>query len=636
VGPHAFRELGRDWGRSLATRLVADLRGPSRTLLALLVVLCACLSPLRALAWVEKGVQSSTVTLQIDADGTAVVQHEIGLGLRGERFKSFTLPGIDADARLVGSATAIRTDGERPAEPLVLEASIGGDALVLRVPVKNGAVGRTFLLRFAYRTDLLARGLLREQPGSGKVELHWSGPRFEDGVDSATLLVRTAPGVTAPEVPRESADTNDGAGNTPVSSNYGTVVSTLRRSNASDEIELVRPHTAKNEAVHWRLNLDAGLFERAAVNDTTIATAPSAPAPAGASARSSPGQTRARGLAWAALLGIVYALLVALKSHWTTRAAQLGGCHARALIDLPRSLRIGLAGLCFTIAATLVMVWEAPVPAALALIGAMLLAAQRSPELDPALRGPGEWRPLGADAFELKPAAPVPGAWLDAGRAPGFALLALLLCGWGFAAASLYTASPYEGACALLASAALLPLFCTGRQRDLPLDPLRHGKVFFRRLSKRLTKRGDVSCTPLGRFAQASGEVDELRLALQPERSLPGLLGLEVALEFHHGIGGAGATPVVLLRAADGSPCYRALPRELVWTRGRTPEERVSLIEPRLPTLAVCEALLRELLVLLAAAQETAPNERKNSARSSGNTLSTVKAATRASPAQAT
>jgi hypothetical protein len=602
-------------------------------------VLCAGLSPTRARAWVDNGVQSSTITLQLAADGTALVQHEIGLGLRGERFKSFTLSGIDADAELVGGASAIRTDGERSAEPMSLEPTLSGEGLVLRVPVKNGAVGRTFLLRFSYRTDLRARGLLRER--GDKVELHWTGPRFDNGVDSATLLVRTAPGKTAPQVPAESApqpsDTSDAERSAPEQVNYGTVVSTLRRSNGGDEIELVRPRTAKGEAAYWRLDLDASLFELAAASDATSVTPTSgtdALPPALGKPLPAQHQTRARSLAWAALLGIAYALLVALKTHWTTRAAELGGCHARALIALPRSLRIGLAGLCFAIAATLVMVWEAPVIAALALIGAMLLAAQRSPELDPALRGPGEWRPLGADAFEQKPAPPVPGAWLDAGRAPGFVLLALLLSGWGFVAASLYTASPYEGACALLASAALLPLFCTGRERDLPLDPLRYGKVFFRRLSKRLAKRGELTTTPLGRFAEANGEVDELRLALQPDKSLPGLLGLELALEFHHGLGGSGATPVVLLRAADGSPCYRALPRELVWTRGRTAEERVSLIEPRLPTLSVCEALLRELLVLLAA--QEAPNERKNAARSSGSALSTVKAATRPSPAQAT
>jgi len=622
-------------------------------LVALLLVVCACLSPSRALAWVENGVQSSTITLEIGPDGTAVVQHEIGLGLRGERFKSFTLPGIDPDAVLLPGATAIRTDAARsdtarndgtrsdtarPVEVLSLEPSLNGNDLVLNVPVKNGAVGRTFLLRFAYRTDLLGRGLLREQPGGARVELDWSGPRFENGVDSATLLVRTAPGATPPEVPADSApEAADPGGispGAPARANYGTVASTLRRTNTSDEVELVRPHTAKGEAVHWRLSLDAQLFERAPASDPTVsATTSGELAPALGVVHKAQVPTRARALAWAALIGIAYALLVALKSHWTTRAAELGGCHARALIDLPRSLRSALAGACFTIAATLVMIWEAPVLAALALIGAMLLAAQRSPEVDPALRGPGEWRPLGAGAFALKAAPPVAGAGLDAGRAPGFALLALLLCGWGFAAASLYTASPYDGACALLASAALLPLFCTGRQSELPLDPLRHGKVFFKRLSKRLNKKGEVTTTALGRFAEATGEADELRLAVQPERSLPGLLGLEVALEFHHGLGGAGATPVVLLRTADGSPCYRAMPRELVWTRGRTSEERVSLIEPRLPTLAVCEALVRELLVLLAPQE---PNERKNAARSSGRSLSTVKAATRPSPAQAT
>jgi hypothetical protein len=610
-------------------------------LVALILFACAWLAPSLARASVARGVQSSVITLELMPDGSATVHYELALSLRGERFKSFRVPGIDPDAVLLPEATALRTDDARTSsEPLRLTPSVTGDDLELDVPVKNGAVGRTFLLRFGYRTELYERGLLRELPGGARVLLEWTGPHFDNGIDSATLIVRTAAAASPPAVPAEPGPELAEAGGrlerrgAAPRANYGTVVSTLRRSNGSDEIELVRPHTARGEAVRWRLELDAGLFEHTlpaepeAVASVGVAAAPRALRPAPPPAR--------HAIAWAALFGIVYALLAALKTHWAVRGAELTGCHARALIELPRSLRVALAGFCFALAALLVTAFEAPIPAALALIGALLLAAFGSPELAPALRGPGEWRPLTEDVFAQKPPPPLPGAWFDAGRAQGFVLLAVLLGGWGFAAASLYSTSPYEGACALIGSAALLPLFCTGRLSDLPLDPLRHSKVFFKRLSKKLGKQKDLSLTPLGRFAQAGGEMDELRLSLAPEKSLPGLLGLEVALEFHHGLGGAGATPVVLVRAADGSPCYRALPRELVWTRGRSAEERVSLIQPRLPTLAVCTDLVEELLVLLAGPQREAASERKNAARSSGNALSTVKAGTRASPAQAT
>jgi hypothetical protein len=207
----------------------------------------------------------------------------------------------------------------------------------------------------------------------------------------------------------------------------------------------------------------------------------------------------------------------------------------------------------------------------------------------------------------------------------GYVLLSILLFAWGSVAATWYLTSPYTGACALIGAASLLPIFCTGRAAELPSDALAQSRRFLRRMSRRLQRHGHLSVTPLGRFSDGDGKLDELRLLLQPARSLPGLLALEVALEHRPALGSAGATPVLLLRAADGSPCYRSLPRELIWTRGRTSEERVSLIYPRWPSLGVCEALIAQLVPLVSAPE---PEPRKSASRSAGSALSTAKAAT--------
>src|SRR5690606_10340864 len=158
--------------------------------------------------------------------------------------------------------------------------------------------------------------------------------------------------------------------------------------------------------------------------------------------------------------------------------------------------------------------------------------------------------------------------------------------------------------------------------------------AFLGRLSARSSARPGLHVTALGRFTDGAAELDELRLLVQPAQCRHGFLALEVALEIDTALGRAGAEPVVLLRAADSSPCYRALPRELVWTRGRSADERVSIIRPHLPTFAATAALIDELIGWLEEPQRA--SERKQARRSAGSVLSTVKAGTRSSPAQAT
>ena len=141
----------------------------------------------------------------------------------------------------------------------------------------------------------------------------------------------------------------------------------------------------------------------------------------------------------------------------------------------------------------------------------------------------------------------------------------------------------------------------------------------------------------MGRFAAQGGALDELRLSIMPARGLPGLLGLELGMEFQERLGGFCARPVVVVRAAEGSACQKALPRGLMWTRGRSTEERATLVKPLLPTLQVTVGLVQELLSVMEAPEAAAtPSSSRKAASSGGKGLSTAKAGTRSSPAHAT
>jgi hypothetical protein len=279
---------------------------------------------------------------------------------------------------------------------------------------------------------------------------------------------------------------------------------------------------------------------------------------------------------------------------------------------------------------------DPPLLAAVALLVAMAFAAHAPPEREPRVLGPGEWKLLEATAFGQRRPAPVPGAWLDAGRVRGFVLLAALLAGVVFAASRAFASSPFSGACILLAGAAFLPIFCTGRAGELPVDTLGHSARFLSAVARQLGRSGALLVTPIGRSAGTNGELDELRLSIAPARPVPGLLGLELGLELVPGITGPSARPVVIVRAAEGSECQRALPRGLTWTRGRSTDERASLVRPKLPTVTLSAALIQELCEVLLSPPQALDELAKKERRSTGSGLSTTNAGTTSSPAHAT
>jgi hypothetical protein len=593
--------------------------------------------PSRALAAGEPRVTSSTTNIALGRDGVANVRHELVVDVRGAPLRGLTLRGVDADAEPLPDATVTPLD-EATSAARAVELSAAEGQLVMTVPSRQGLRGTSFLVRLGYRTRLLDRGALRALPDEARTLLRWVGPRFDDGVDSATLILKTPAAELAPEVAAHDEADPD----------YGIVMSTLRRSRDNDELELVRAHLARDEAMSWEVVLDAALFGAAPSPDPAAAEPPSSAAPAAEAAPSTspepitiepagsqrPASPRAGvGLAVWLIAGLLYALVVRLKTWSVAQGARARDARPRPWIPWGANARALGAGGALSAAAALAAAGQPPLVCASWLLLAMAFAAHRTVEDIPLLRGPGDWQPLESSAFAPTPSPPLPGAWLDAGTLRGGSLLAAALAGVIAAAARSFASSPYTGACILLGGAALFPIFCTGRARELPIDTLQHSRRFLGEVARRLARDPSLVVKPIGRVAAADGQLDELRLAISPARAVPGLLGVELGLEPRHA--GVGPRPVLVVRAAEGSECQRRLPRGLTWTRGRAAEERACLVRPKLPSLAHSVALLQELFSLLLE-PTGAEASAKNATRSEGKELSTQKAGTRSSPAHAT
>jgi hypothetical protein len=540
--------------------------------------------PVTARAWVETSVRSDAVDLDIGREGIATVQHELVLRVRGGPLRTWELPGVDADAELLPDASVTPTEAGRATSPLPLIVAQRDDGtLALEIDHEKGLRRGTYLLRFGYRTDLMARGLVRVH--SGQAEIRWVGPRFPQGFDSAKVVFRLPPAPDAPALP----PLETGAANDVANDLGGVFLGTVRRAADKDELEVVRPYVAEGEPVVWRVLADARAFGGGAPTLAAAAT----PAPQLAAADSQ--QRRFAALGAGGLLALVYATLVALKWRTLVRACARRNAIPRALVPVPVALRAALAGAMLTAAAGLAVFGDEPTVAGLLLVAAMLLASAAPPRLAPPLRGPGEWRDLGAEASLPRVRDALPGRWLDAGSPLGFVLFVGAVAGIAVGAWSLFAASPYLAVVTALGAASLVPIFCTGRPSELPGDPVSSAAPALERIRRRLGRQSGLELLLLGRFPRGGGPADELRLGVRPTPALPGLCGLEIAIETQMGPGGAMPLPVVLVRAMDGSPSHERLAHLVRWGRGRSAEERVAVLRPKLPTAAMTAALALRL-----------------------------------------
>jgi hypothetical protein len=565
-----------------------------------------------AAAWIELTPKGLLSTVDVEKDGHATVSHELTLEVRGGPLKALALGTADPDAELLPDATVTRVPSGWPV-PLIVERHADG-SLGLEIDLPKGLHGGTYLFKVRYRTNLAARGLLRARGGA--VEIGWVGPRLDAGLDGARAVFRLPPSDQAPRLPLVATDDPDPG--------FGVMVSAIHHTPAADEIELVRSHVARDEPVLWRVEASA-----AALALTPVVT----PAPAPKQRALAPLPAPRRSLRFpllAAGFGLALGLLTALKARSFGKACRERRAHARPLVPLRAWVRAPLAALALAAGLCAGSELEEPTLAVLGILLALALATERAPKLERTPRGPGRWLSLkDEDAFALR-VVRTPGALLDAGTLRGLAVLAALVAAVGALSLGELGRSPFRALLLALGGAAFVPLFFTGRASELVRDPVQFSRRFMRELARALRRRTEAKIVAWGRVPDGAAEPDELRVLVQPKDGIAGLVALETGLDAQRGLGGVVGVPFVIVRAKEGSRAQLALPRGVIWARGRKPDERVAILSPKLPTIGLTVALVERLLAELSA---QAPSSRR---MSSGSSAFTTKLGSVRSPAHAT
>ncbi len=580
--------------------------------LGLLALVFAVLWPSPAKAWVETSIRSHAVTIDIDRSGRGTVTQELVIKVRGGPLKSFTIDGVDAEAELLPDATVARMRSDKAdTMPLLLHQGDDG-ALTLEVDAKKGLRYGVYLFRFAYALDFVERGLVSQS--AAMLDLRWVGPRLDAGIDSAKVTFRLPRGDAEPRLP--SSGERDGSGDLQFD---GILVSQLRHAADKDELELVRAHVAKGEPAVWRV--------LASPKSLTAFTPPELPNLEKPALRAKSLGLSPTWLLLAALLAFVYGGLVAVKWLLTRRACRVKDCAPRALVPLSYPLRAALSGVSLSCAIVVAVTVNQPTLAGVLLVLSMALAAQLNPKSASRMRGPGDWRKLpDEEAFEARKER-LPGRFLDTGALPGFLIFIALLAGLVVLSVGLLETRPYHALLALLSGACLLPVFCTGRASELPPDPVERPRRFFSSLARQLRRDEGLEVAALARYPLGGTKADEIRLLVTPSKMPAGFSAIEIALEYQAGTGGVVDLPCIIVRVKDDSNAYFALARSVVWTRGRTPDERVAVLRPELPTRAQCAGLVRDLVSRLRAGYHQHQSAAASSRRmSSGRAARTSKA----------
>jgi hypothetical protein len=337
-------------------------------------------------------------------------------------------------------------------------------------------------------------------------------------------------------------------------------------------------------------------------------------------------------------LSLAYGALVVQKSRWVVAACLERQAIAKPLLPLPVAVRAVLACVGVLGAGACVVEMLPPFLAAASLLLALGAATYLPSHLIPPLRGPGDWVDLGVDALDVRPAKQR-GRLLDVATPVGFAAFVVLLGVFVAFAAMALKHSPYHAVAIGLASATLFPLFCTGRASELPLPPAVAPAELIDWLLADLGKNDDTKQSVLGRLPRGAAEPDELRLLVMPAKPMSGLKAIEVGLDVHDGPLGPFCLPFVIVRTLDGSPAADALPKGLYVTRGRTVDERVVVLRPKVPTERMVGRLVRDVSRRLTAPSsggKPRAHSEKSASISEGSGALALKPGTTSSPAHAT
>ena len=544
--------------------------------------------------WQEVHQTSDDVRIVVGPDGVAVVQHHLRYRIVAGKFKAFEFAGIDEHAELVGESTVTneKGGGEIPARIEPNPKLAGSIRIAVDDPPmsprprgdgKAGLTRGTYTVDVRYRLDLVATKLLVRDGAMWK--LSWTAPPSPEGMDGARVVFEVP---SAPTEPRLAAPEQ-----------AATTLSTIHRETDRDELELVRAHVPRGEAVVWAARVDPKAFPRVVTPELRPPTAAVAPPRV---SKHVPIALVASGLA---LLAGILAFMLRSKQSAVARVSEAAAMRARPLLPVPWGLGPFAYGASVS-AALALLLWGTPIWGAALVVAAMALGAHREPLPRPRPRGPGRWMPIAdGEVLVKKPAAPLAGDVFDAGTRKGLLVLFVLVAALGAIAFVLRTKVPGIVVAVPLAGASLVPVFTTGLRSQLPRSPAELAARVLapaRNLLGRLLDLGHVELKCLARFRErASGttapaDFDEVRLTCTPSDRIPGLRTIELAVASP--AGARVAFPEVLVRFDDNSAAAAKIAQLLPGVRivtGRTLEERVLRLSPRVPTPAGAARLLARL-----------------------------------------
>lgn len=540
-----------------------------------------------AAGWQEMHETSDDVRLEVGPDGIATVQHHLRYRVVAGHFKSFDLVGIDPRAEV--APEAVFTSEKGGAEVLARVEPVPKTPGTLRIMIDEGkGLGRgAYVVDVSYRLDLVATKMLTRDGAMWK--LAWTAPPAPEGHDGARVIFDVP---SAPTEPRLAG-----------AAESATTLATLRRSAERDELELVRAHVPRGEAVTWAARVDPKAFARITAPELRPPLPPEVAPPSLIASNFS----RILVAATFALLAGGLAALLREKQKAVRAACAMRGASARPLLPV----RWGLGPFAYGIASSLALanlLWWSPTLGALLVAFAMALAAHRAPSPIVRPRGPGAWQPL-SDARVLLPerSLPLPTDALDIATNRARITVAII-ASIVFACAWLLRSRVPQIAIALpLASFVLIPMFVTGTRAQLAPSPTDLAARLLRPARDALAAIVDLSHVHLTTIARvvgakdgSAGTIDEVRLSCVPRDRIPGLRAIELALATCPGA--RGALLEVFVRFDDGSAAAQRIANVATGVPvvpGRTPEEKVVRLAPDELSPSAAAALVGRLLIEL-------------------------------------
>jgi hypothetical protein len=544
-----------------------------RSLLALFLALFAFLAlaklghaaPAAAGGWQEVHLGGVDVRVNVGRDGRADIVHKIVYRVVAGTLRAVELDGFDADLDLDPAGTVTGEDGSKLA---LFVARDDKGVVHATVDDTKGLKRGTYTFELRYKVVFAKARLLLD---GAFLHMKLRTPAMREGIDGMRVVFDLPSAPTEPQL-ASGAGVDDG------------VLVTLRRSAERDELELVRPHVARGELVEWGARVDRKALP--AVDDPALHPAPSPVAVHDDSER------------WthwgiAALVGLLFAALVAKKGALVCERARLQEAEVRGLVPSSPMLRAVGAGLAMAAAVRMELLAEH-------LLGAvwigvtMLLSAVRVVAPSESARATGPWLPLKAEDVFLAQASNAD--TLDAGTRRGRVVLFSIAALFALAApllARVGTDVPYFVALDLVA---LVPIFFTGLGTQLPPDVARAASL----LARPFAHLGrTMKVAPYGHVPCGAADPDEVRILALPRLAMPGLQGIEVGIAWEK----SGTTFVpfygVLVRVLEGSFAAAKMASHLQGVArplpGRKPEERVYQLKPRMPYGGAAVELVTEL-----------------------------------------